>query len=147
MCRQCSPAGATLRHALLPQLRVTLLCCDLNLGHCLLEIFECQLSLILRETLGFATELQTLELQQQVLKPFVLFQQCITFSRNRQHQRTQGIDICRQICQLIARVRHRANLRQRRSVCESSLSFEYVTNRARRTVRRTPPLTVSLCRP
>jgi len=92
-------------HALLPQLRVALLFSGLNLGHCLLEIFESQLSLIFRQTLGFATELQTLELQQQVLEPFVLFQQCITFGRNRQHKRTQVLDICRQVCQLSAHVR------------------------------------------
>ena len=74
MRRQRTAAGAPLGSIVLAQLGIPLLRLRLVLGDRLLERFEAQLQLLLRQTLGSGAEMHARQLQQQMAQPVILRQ-------------------------------------------------------------------------
>ena len=74
MRRQCAAAGTPLGGIVLAQLGIPLLRLRVFFGDRLLEGFQAQLQLFLRQTLRAGAEMQASELQQQMTQPVILCQ-------------------------------------------------------------------------
>jgi hypothetical protein len=70
--RQCAAAGTPLGGIVLAQPWIALLRLGLGFGDRLLDRFEAQLQLFLRQTLRAGAEMQASELQQQMTQPVIL---------------------------------------------------------------------------
>jgi hypothetical protein len=107
MRRQSPAAGPAFGDAILVQFGIALLRLGLTAGDCLLERFEAELQLLLRQTFRFGAELHAFELQQQVTNSVVLLLQGVafadhsitfanrgvTFGNQRQNQSAQAFHI------------------------------------------------------
>jgi hypothetical protein len=74
VCRQCAAAGPPLGGIVLAQFGILLLRLRVALGDCLLERFQAQLQLCLRQALGAGAEVHARQLQQQMAQPVILCQ-------------------------------------------------------------------------
>ena len=74
MRRQCAAAGAPPGGIVLAQLGIALLRLRVFFGDRLLEGFQAQLQLFLRQTLRAGAEMHASELQQQMTQPVILCQ-------------------------------------------------------------------------
>jgi hypothetical protein len=83
MRRQCASAGAPLCGIVLAQLGIALLRLGVCFGDRLLEGFQTQLQLFLRQTLRAGAEMQASELQQQMTQPIILCLENIPLQRQR----------------------------------------------------------------
>jgi hypothetical protein len=95
MGRQCAAIGPALGGIGFLLLGIALFCFGIVAGDGLLEVFQAELQLRLRQALRLGTELHALEFQQQMANPVVLLGQGITFADQRitfgnqcDHQRT-----------------------------------------------------------
>ena len=124
MCRQCASAGTPPGGIVAAQLGIALLRLRVFFGDRLLEGFQAQLQLFLRQTLGARAEMHASELQQQMTQPVILCQQdvplgdrrialdkCgVAFGNCRQHQRPQCFNAFGQALHVVAgRIHHATN--------------------------------------
>jgi hypothetical protein len=91
---QCATAGTPLGGIVQAPLGISLLRLRVFFGNRLLEGFQTQLQLFLRQTLRAGTEMHASQLQQQMTQPVILCQECVSLrdrrialGHRRQHQR------------------------------------------------------------
>ena len=101
-------AGTPLGRIVQAPLGISLLRLRVFFGNRLLEGFQTQLQLFLRQTLRAGTEMHASQLQQQMTQPVILCQECVSLDRRialghrRQHQRPQCFDAFRQALHVVA---------------------------------------------
>ena len=114
---QCATAGTPLGGIVQAPLGIPLLRLRVFFGDRLLEGFQAQLQLFLRQTLRAGTEMHASQLQQQMAQPVILCQEGVSFGdrrialgHRRQHQRPQCFDAFRQALHVVAgRIHHATN--------------------------------------
>jgi hypothetical protein len=120
MRRQGTAAGPALGRCVLALLRIALLNLGLAASDGLLQRFKAELQLLLRQTLGFGTELHALKFEQEMTNAVVLLGKGITFAgrgitfRHQHHyQSAQALDVVRQARQSLVRGVHGTRILRR----------------------------------